>query len=59
MREELKETVHIEHLAHGNMMRITREVVFWPGMSAEINQMGGAFDSCHDLRSAKRKETIQ
>ena len=38
MRQEMKQKIHIRHLGINSCLRRARDVMYWPGMSAEICQ---------------------
>ena len=46
MRAEMKEKAHAGHLGIATCLRRARDVIFWPGMSAELRQYIGACATC-------------
>ena len=38
MRAQMLEKIHSSHIGAEGCLRRAREVVFWPGMTAEINE---------------------
>ena len=55
MRSEVKRLLHSAHLGAEACLRRARELVFWPGMSAEIKEMVATCDTCrtYEIRQAK------
>jgi hypothetical protein len=46
LRKDIKERVHAGHLGINSCLRRARELVFWPGMSAEIRQFVERCPTC-------------
>ena len=46
MRSEMKQKSHVGHLGINSILRRVRDLIFWPGMSAEIRQYVQACATC-------------
>ena len=46
MRSVMKTRLHSAHLGYDSMLRSARGTIFWPGMAAEIKQMGKKCEHC-------------
>jgi hypothetical protein len=46
LRAEMKKKIHAGHLGINSCLRRARDIIFWPGMSAEIRQHVEACDTC-------------
>ena len=51
MRKEMKERIHEGHLGQEKCKARARQVVFWPGMSAEIIEMVAKCSTCLEHHS--------
>lgn len=57
MRAEIKEKVHAGHLGIATCLRRAKDIIFWPGMSAELRQYIEACATC--ATHADRQPTEQ
>jgi len=58
LRAEMKQRVHASHLGIGSCLRLARESLFWPGMSAEIKEMVTSCELCRSYETTPQKETL-
>ena len=57
MRKEMKQRVHTGHLGINSCIRRARDVMYWPGMSAEIRQHVETCGTCSTYCNAQPKES--
>ena len=57
MRKEMKERIHIGHLGINSCIRRARDVMYWPGMSAEIRHYVETCGTCSTYCDAQPKES--
>ncbi|XP_014681748.1 PREDICTED: uncharacterized protein K02A2.6-like [Priapulus caudatus] len=57
LRKEVKENVHQGHLGINSCLRRARDLIFWPGMSAEIRQYVEACGTCATYSVKQRAES--
>ncbi|KAK3745481.1 hypothetical protein QZH41_007545 [Actinostola sp. cb2023] len=58
LRKEMKQKIHSSHLGAESCLRRAREVIFWPGMSAEIKEMIAACEICRTYETSPQRETL-
>jgi hypothetical protein len=58
MRADIKRKVHAGHMGINSCLRRAREVVFWPGMSADIPQYVEACNVCATYSDKQGPETL-
>ena len=58
MRKEMKERIHEGHLGQEKCKARARQVVFWPGMNAEIIEMVAKCSTCLEHRSRQQNESL-
>ncbi|KAK3737378.1 hypothetical protein QZH41_011513, partial [Actinostola sp. cb2023] len=58
LRKEMKQIIHSSHLGAESCLRRAREVIFWPGMSAEIKEMIVACEICRTYETSPQRETL-
>ena len=58
MRKEMKERIHKGHLGQEKCKARARQVVFWPGMNAEIIEMVAKCSTCLEHRSRQQNESL-
>ena len=58
MRLEVKRKVHAGHMGINSCIRRARDLVFWPGMSKEIQQYVEACETCARYASTQQPETL-
>ena len=58
MRAEMKQEIHSGHGGEQACLRKARELVFWPGMTADIKQVVQACDACRTYETANQKESL-
>ena len=57
MRRELKERLHVGHMGVNSCLRRAREVLYWPGMSAEIRHYIESCGTCMTYTDRQPKES--
>ena len=58
MRKEILNKVHVSHLGIVKCKQRARDVVFWPGMGKEIEEMIYKCDTCQEYRVSNPKEPM-
>ena len=58
MTAQMLEKIHSSHVGAEGCVGRSREVVFWPGMTAEIRQYISSCDTCNDYRQDQPKEPL-
>ncbi|XP_014665126.1 PREDICTED: uncharacterized protein K02A2.6-like, partial [Priapulus caudatus] len=58
MRADIKRKVHAGHMGINSCLRRARELVFWPGMSADIRQHVEACNVCATYSDRQGPETL-
>ena len=58
MRAQMLEKIHSSHIASEGCLRRAREVIFWPGMTAEIKEYVSRCDTCNGHRQDQPKEPL-
>ena len=58
LRKEMKETLHTSHLGIEGTLRRARELLYWPGMNADIKQFIQGCEACRTYESKNQKETL-
>ena len=58
MRAPMLEKIHSSHVGAEGCLRRSREVVFRPGISAEIRQYISSCDTCNDYRQDQPKNPL-
>ncbi|KAJ2949202.1 hypothetical protein O0L34_g6147 [Tuta absoluta] len=58
LRKEVLDRIHEGHLGIEKCKKRARDVVWWPGMSSEIEQCVQRCDTCQRHRAAKRREPV-
>ena len=58
MRAQMLEKIHSSHIGAEGCLRRAREVVFWPGMTAEIKEYISSCDTCNAYRQDQPKEPL-
>lgn len=58
MRSEMKKDIHQSHLGVSGCTRRAREVLFWPGMSGEIQEYISQCEFCRRYEISEPKETL-
>lgn len=59
MRPEIKNRLQSAHLAYDSIMRRAKQIVFWPGIAAEIKQMADCCKACQSMQPRNQKETLR
>ena len=57
LRQEMKSKIHAGHLGINSCLRGARDLLYWPGMSAEIRQHVETCGTCATYASKQAKET--
>lgn len=57
MRAEMKRRVHLGHLGINSSLRLAKDVMYWPGMSAEIRQFIETCGTCAAYGDKQPTET--
>lgn len=58
MRNEILNKVHVSHLGIVKCKQRARDVVFWPGMGKQIEEMISKCDTCQEYRASNSKEPM-
>ena len=58
MRREMKGKVHAGHTGINSCLRRARELIYWPGISAEIRQYVESCNTCASYSSIQAKEPL-
>ena len=58
MRHDIKQRLHASHLGKDSMLRRAREVIYWPGLTHDVQQLAESCDICQSLSPRQRKETL-
>ena len=58
LRPLMVKKVHSSHIGREGCLRKAREVLFWPGMSAEIKDSIGKCDTCNSYQNNQQKEPL-
>ena len=58
MRPQMLEKIHSSHIGAEGCLRRALEVVFWPGMTAEIKEYISSCDTCNAYRQDQPKEPL-
>ena len=58
MRAQMLEKIHSSHIGAEGCLRRAREVLFWPGMTAEIKEYISSCDTCNAYRQDQPKEPL-
>ena len=58
MRSDIKTRLHSAHLGKDSMLRRARELVYWPGMAADITQMAESCETCQKASPRQAKEPL-
>ena len=58
MRKEIKQRIHEGHLGHEKCKARARQVVYWPGINAEISDMVSKSSTCLEHRILQQNESL-
>ena len=58
MRKEIKQRIHEGHLGQEQCKSRARQVVYWPGINAEISDMVSKCSTCLEHRSLQQNESL-
>ena len=58
MRSEMKRKVHVGHLGINSCVRRARQLIYWPGMSAEIRAFVATCDTCATYSHRQPQESL-
>ena len=58
MRKSVKSSLHAGHLGFDSMMRRARELIYWPGLTAEVKQLADSCDVCRRHASQPQREPL-
>ena len=58
LRPDIKKTLHAAHLGKDSMLRRAREIVYWPGMNNELQQIAESCDICLKMAPKQCKEPL-
>ena len=59
MRREIKEKLHQGHMGMEKCKVSARQVVFWPGINAEISEMVSQCPACIKYQQSQKKQPLQ
>ena len=59
LREDMLKAVHQPHLGEETSKRRAREVLFWPEIDKEIEQMVKAYSTCNQNKKRQQRETLK
>ena len=57
-REQMKQELHLGHPGAEGCLRRARDVLYWPGMNAEIKEWISTCESCNTFGKTQKKETM-
>ena len=58
LRPDIKKHLHMSHLGKDSMLRRARELVYWPGMNQEVEQIAETCDICVSSARKQQKEPM-
>ena len=58
MRREMLEAIHYSHLGIASCLRRARDVLFWPGMSAQVKDFISKCSTCNEYSHRQCKEPL-
>ena len=58
LRCDIKKCLHSAHLGKDSMLRRARELIYWPGMTHEIEQLADSCETCLLLAKHQQKEPM-
>ena len=58
MRQQMLEKIHASHLGAEACKRRAKDVLFWPGMAAQISDRVDQCDACNAYMAKQQKETM-
>ena len=58
MRQQMLEKIHASHLGAEACKRMAKDVLFWPGMAAQILDRVDQCDACNAYMAKQQKETM-
>ena len=58
MRQLVKTRLHAAHLGRDSMIRRARDLIYWPGMQREIEQVAEQCKVCLEMKPRNQKETL-
>ena len=58
MRPDVRQKLHAAHLGRDSMLRRARELVYWPGMNNEIQQLAESCDICQSQSPRQCQEPM-
>ena len=58
LRREMKEKIHAGHAGINSCLRRARDLIYWPGISAEIRQYVESCNTCASYSSIQSKEPL-
>ena len=58
MRREMLEAIHYSHLGIASCLRRARDVLFWPGMSAQVKDFISKCSTCNEYSYKQPKEPL-
>ena len=59
LRKNMLERIHEGHLGAEKQKRLARDVIFWPNMNKDIDEMVKGCGACQKFRPAQPKETYK
>ena len=58
MRREMLEAIHYSHVGNALCLRRARNVLFWPGMSAQVKDFISKYFTCNEYSHRQCKESL-
>ena len=58
LRKDMLNQIHSSHVGIGGCIRRAREILYWPGMSAEIRDFVSRCSTCQTYRPAQAREEL-
>ena len=59
MRTDMLNQIHSSHIGVGGCLRRAREILYWPGMSADVKDFVSRCSTCQMYAPAQARETLQ
>ena len=59
MRQEMLDKIHEGHMGISKSKQRSRESVYWPGISVDVDNMIQGCSTCVEFSPAQQKETLQ
>ena len=58
MRKMLLQRLHVSHLGADSMLRRAREIIYWPGLTHDVQRIARSCDVCSALQPRQQREPL-